>query len=144
MLATASRCNFAFQALHSPFFPQLHGNHFPFCSFVVLPPSAMSRIPCWQESSEELLKSIVLSITSSSSDVEGDTLCSVTQGKGRKIKGLLVGTYGSPWTRCREEGCCSAGSFIPWRMKCHLQEQFCEVMCLCPFAWEAACPSDLN
>lgn len=96
----------------------------------------MSKTPCWLESSEELLKSIVLSITSGSSDVEGDTLCSVTQGKGRKITGLLVGTDGSPWAHCRAEGCCFAGSFIPWSMKCHFQKQFCEAMYLSPFAWE--------
>lgn len=142
MLTTALGCNFAFQTLHSPFLPQLHGN--PFSSLFFCGPATL-----WNEQkshlAEELWRVVEINILEHHQWQPwcwGETLCSVTpaQGKGRKIKGLLVGTDGNPWASCRREGCCSAGSFMPLSMKCHFQEQFCEAVYLFPSTWEGPLP----
>lgn len=93
--------------------------HFPLCSFVVLPPSAMSKTPCWLEKSEELLKSMALSITSGSSDVEGDTLFCHSRN-GKKDKGVTARNWWKPL------GTLQGGRVL-----------FCNKVHLYPGAWNA-------
>lgn len=91
------------------------------------------------------MKSIVLSITSGSLDAGGKTRCSVAcaQGKGRKIKGLLVRTDGSPWAHCRREGC-SPDSPIPLSTKCHFISSSAKLCISSPPLGTDCYPSDLD
>lgn len=104
------------------------------------------QIPLGLKSSGELLKSIALSITSDSLVVGEKTLCSVAyaQGKGRKIKELLVRTDRSLWAHYRGKGCCSPGSSMPLSMKCHFMFSSVKLFIFSLPHGSDRCPSDLD
>lgn len=92
------------------------------------------------------MKSIALSITSDSLVVGEKTLCSVAyaQGKGRKIKELLVRTDRSLWAHYRGKGCCSPGSSMPLSMKCHFMFSSVKLFIFSLPHGSDRCPSDLD